>query len=70
MSVQRIDDDASHTHGWQVRAYTVAPRYLSRFFADRLHGSSGLAHEAARRAEPRLQRLARRQRTQLEGTQP
>lgn len=62
MSVQRIDRAESRTHGWQARAYTVAPRYLSAFFADREHGGQAKALELARAAEKTLRRIASRRR--------
>lgn len=48
MPVQRIKSADGSTCGWQARVYTVAPRYVSEFFADRKHGGTRKAREMAR----------------------
>lgn len=54
MSVQRIDSKDKRTAGWQARVYTVAPRYVSRFFADKLHGGKRKAKALAMEAEAQM----------------
>lgn len=58
MSVQRIVHAASGTKGWQARVYTRAPKYVSAFFSDSLHGGSRKAKDAAIKAERKLKRMA------------
>ena len=47
------------TRGWQARAYTFAPRYVSRFFNAAGHGGMRGAQAAARAALPELEQRAR-----------
>lgn len=56
--IVRIDD--GRTRGWQARAYTVAPRYVSKLFSDRQYGGQAKAYAAALAATSGLQRKARR----------
>lgn len=56
----RIDNDKRRTHGWQARAWTVYPHYLSRLCSDSTHGGPDKAKRAARRAEAELEREAAR----------
>lgn len=56
----RIDNERRHTHGWQARAWTVRPHYLSRLCSDSVHGGPNKAKRAARRAEAELQLEAAR----------
>ena len=60
MSIQRIESADGRTIGWQARAYTQWPRYISQFFADRKHGGKRKARQAAKDAEAALQARARR----------
>ena len=57
MSIQRIKSSSSP--GWQARAYTQWPRYLSEFFADRLYGGKNKAKALAEKASRKLARKAR-----------
>lgn len=61
--VQRIDSTRCNTHGWQARApiHGQPKRYVSRFFADKVHGGKRKAKSLAEEALPKLRRLARRQ---------
>lgn len=63
--IVRIDDDKRRTHGWQARAWTVYPHYLSRLFSDKTHGGIVRAKRAARQALPELQQEAARARRQM-----
>lgn len=56
--IVRIDDPGNFTHGWQARAYIRAPRYVSRFFSDRVWGSRAQALAAARYELAKLDRKA------------
>lgn len=62
MSIQRIDNEAKHMHGWQVRQYTFWPRYLSRYFADKAHGGRRKAYALAKEIDLELAAEARRMR--------
>jgi hypothetical protein len=62
MSVQRIVIPSRRTKGWQARAYTQWPRYVSRFFSDKAHGGSRKAKAAAMQAQAELERQARKAR--------
>ena len=62
MSVQRIVIPSRHTKGWQARVYTAWPRYVSRFFSDKVHGGSRKAKAAAEAAHAHLELLARKHR--------
>lgn len=64
MSIIRIDNAKTCTHGWQARGLGTVPGqsqrgYSSRFFADRKHGGKRKAFEAARAAERKLMRGAK-----------
>ena len=48
----------STTRGWQVRAYTVNPLYVSRFFSAADHGGMRGARRAAMAAMPDVEREA------------
>ena len=52
----------STTRGWQVRCYTVAPRYVSRFFSASQHGGMRGARAAALAAAPKVEMEARSRR--------
>ena len=60
--IVRIDNPTKRTHGWQVRAPVPgAPRrYVSRFFADKRHGSDVKAYAAAQAAVRGVKRLAKK----------
>lgn len=60
--IVRIDSADGRTHGWQARAYTEAPRYVSRLFSDRQLGGQRKAYQAAMQALPALKRKAARAR--------
>lgn len=64
MSIQRIDNPAGHTHGWQARwpMPDGSQRRWTRFFADESHGGHYRALVLAQREEAALQRKARRMR--------
>lgn len=56
MSIQRIESKASHTRGWQARAYVPGQRRrLTRFFADDSHGGMLGAYDQAAAVLDRLQ---------------
>ena len=50
--------DSKSTHGWQARAYTKAPKYVSKLFSDAKHGGSVAAYRMAEREVRRLRRVA------------
>ena len=55
MSIQRIESKASHTRGWQARAYVPGQRRrLTRFFADDSHGGMLGAYDQAAAVLDRL----------------
>lgn len=54
MSIQRIETTNGRTKGWQARQYTKAPKYLSAFFADKLHGGKRKAKALALAADEEL----------------
>lgn len=54
--------DSASTHGWQARAYTVAPHYVSQLFSDGQHGSKAKAYAAALANASSVQRKASRMR--------
>jgi hypothetical protein len=59
MSVQRIDIDRKHTHGWQARAYIEPGRRLTKLCSDGANGGRRKARAAAKLAEAALKRKAR-----------
>lgn len=60
MSIQRIDIEHKHTHGWQARAYVAPGERLTAFFSDRANGDAQRALRRAQSAEVVLRREARR----------
>ena len=60
MSVQRIDIEHKHTHGWQARAYLAPGERLTAFFSDGANGDAQQALRRAQHAEAVLMREARR----------
>lgn len=54
--------ESASTKGWQARAYTVAPRYLSKLFSDAKCGGIDAAYALAADEVKKLKRKARRRR--------
>ena len=65
MSIQRIEHTAKGMRGYQVRWYTVAPHYLSEWYADAQCGGKRKARKMARDAHPRVRAEAEAERRRM-----
>lgn len=71
MSIQRIDHPGKAMRGYQVRWYTVAPHYLSEWYADAQCGGKAKARKMANEAHPRVRAAAEAERRRMrKGARP